>query len=136
MEKKLDIISIELKVIATQMNSEIWMHGDIEITINGAKPYSESDIVDSDMLFKSLESDGEYFIFSCCCGVPHCSSWTNGIKVTRKKNIIQWIDPNNNRIWNFDKTYIEDDLKNITEEIKIFKKYFSEKQIEYVGFGS
>ena len=135
MEKKLDVISIELKVTAVQMNSEIWMQGDLEITINSIKPYTENDIIDYDVLFKSLEANGEYFIFSCCCGVPDCGGWTNGIIVTHEENIVQWMEPNSNRTWNFDKSCIEDNLKNIIEEVKIFKLYFSEKQIEYVGFG-
>lgn len=71
MNEYTDSIRIELKVTASQMSADnIWMQGDLEIFINGEKPYSEGDIVDADALLNSLNSDGEYFIFSCCCGIP------------------------------------------------------------------
>lgn len=135
MEKPVDTISVELKVVAVQMNLDFWMQGDLEITINGEKPYSDSDIIDTENLLNSFKTHGEYFIFSCCCGIPECSSWKESIKVIHEGNIIKWIDPNNNRAWHFDKNNIQEDLKNVNEELTIFKKYFSEKGIEYVGFG-
>ncbi|MDW8852061.1 hypothetical protein SD960_18300 [Flavobacterium sp. MMLR14_040] len=111
------------------------MQGDLEITVNGEKPYSDSDIFDAENLLNSCESDGEYFIFSCCCGIPECSGWKEGIKVIHTENIVKWTDSDNNKVWHFDKKNIEEDLKNINEEVNIFKKYFAEKEIEYVGFG-
>ncbi|MCR4030598.1 MULTISPECIES: hypothetical protein [Flavobacterium] len=131
----LDTITIELKVTAVQGESDIWMQGDLEITINGEKPYSHSDIVDSYTMLESLESNGKYFIFSCCCGLPQCSGWNNGIEVIHEENNIKWIDSDHNRTWNFDRKKIEEDLNNINKEVKIYKKFFNEKQIDYVGFG-
>lgn len=135
MEKSFDTIYIELIVVANQTDSDIWMSGSLEITINGEKPYGESDIINSDALLESLESYGEYFIFSCCCGLPQCSGWIYPIKVIHTENQIKWINPNNNKIWIFNKNKIEDDIKTINEEVKIFKRYFNEKEIEYVGYG-
>jgi hypothetical protein len=135
MEKKLDRISIELRVTAVQMKLDVWMQGNLEITINGQKPYSESDIVDCDLLLKSLELDGEYFIFSCSCGNPECGGWTKGIKVAHKGNTIEWIDCDNDKTWHLDKTSIEDDMKVIRKEVRIFKQYFKSKGIKYVGVG-
>ena len=114
----LDQISIELKVSAfISEPDDIWMQGELEIFINEKKPYQESDIVDSYMFQESLTKDGEYFIFSCNCGVPECSGWIEGIKVYHEENIIIWTDSNkwddssNKRIWHFDKNKIEEDLK-------------------------
>lgn len=135
MEKPIDTIYIELIVVANQTDSDIWMSGSLEITINGEKPYGESDVIDPDALLESLESDGEYFIFSCCCGLPKCSGWIYPIKVIHTENQIKWINPNDNKIWLFDKNKIEEQIKTINEEVKIFKKYFNEKEIEYVGYG-
>lgn len=136
MEKPLDIIYIELKVYAVLSDADnIWMQGDIEILINGEKPYPEDDIINASALQESLVKDGEYFVFSCCCGNPECSGWMKGIKVTHSENILKWENLNNNRTWNLEKNKIEEYLKNINEEVKIFKKYFADKQIEYVGFG-
>ncbi|WP_149208177.1 hypothetical protein [Flavobacterium johnsoniae] len=136
MEKQLDSIHIELNVTAVQAEDiDIWMQGNIEILINGEKPYSEGDIVDAYQLLKSMESNGRYFIFSCCCGIPQCSGWKDGIEVIHQENNIKWIDSNYNRIWLFDKNKIQEDLKTINDEVVVFKNFFKEKQIDYVGYG-
>jgi len=135
MKENLDNVTIELKVIAVQMGLDIWMQGQLDILINGAKPYFESDIINTEILLKSLESDGEYFIFSCNCGVPECSGWIKEINVTHQGKKIKWMDTNTDRVWYLDREKIESDLKNIREEVKLFKHYFKEKQIEYVGVG-
>nr|WP_294782310.1 hypothetical protein [uncultured Flavobacterium sp.] len=135
MEKELDNIYIELNVIAAQGSTDIWMQGDIEIIINGKKPYDDGDIVNSDSLIKSLESNGKYFLFSCCCGIPECSGWYNGIEVIHEDDTITWIDSDYNRTWTFDRNKIEQDLKTMNDEVKVFKKFFQEKQIQYVGYG-
>jgi hypothetical protein len=135
MGKELDKITISLRVTAVQMKLEIWMQGELEITINGQKPYSESDIVDCDSLLNSLELDGEYFIFSCSCGIPECGGWIEGIKVANKGNTIEWIDCDNDKTWYFDKISIEEYIKAIKKEVRIFKQYFKSKGIKYVGVG-
>jgi hypothetical protein len=135
MEKHLDVIGLELKVVAVQMNLEIWMQGDLEVTLNGEKPYSDHEIVNYQSLLKSFERSGKYYIFSCSCGIPECSNWKEGITVIHEENTVKWIDSNRNRVWHFDKSNIWYDLKNINKEVKIFKRYFTKKQIEYVGFG-
>lgn len=103
--------------------------------INSEKPYGNSDIVESDILLQSLESNGKYFIFSCCCGLPKCTGWNNGIEVIHENGIIKWIDPNHNRTWLFDKKIFQENIAAIFKEVEIFKKFFKEKQIDYVGFG-
>ncbi|MCD0474736.1 hypothetical protein LPB87_10080 [Flavobacterium sp. EDS] len=135
MKMPIDIIYIELIVVANQTEFDIWMSGSLEITINGEKPYGESDIIDYDALLESLESDGEYFIFSCCCGLPKCSGWLHPIKVIHSESQTKWINLNSNKIWHFDKSELEEQIKTINNEVKIFKKYFREKEIEYVGYG-
>lgn len=130
-----DFINIELIVQAVQMDEEVWMQGSLEITINEEKPYSESDIIVLDVFFKSMESDGEYFIFSCCCGMPECSGWIKGIAVSHDEKTIKWVNQNNGETWILDKNKIREDLKNIREEVKIFKQFFIKKGIEYVGVG-
>jgi hypothetical protein len=135
MKEDLDSVTIELKVIAVQMGLDIWMQAQLEILINGTKPYFESDIINSEILLKSIESDGEYYIFSCNCGVPECSGWIKGINVTHQGRKTKWIDFNSDRIWYLDRDKMENDLKIIQEEVKLFKQYFDKKQIEYVGVG-
>jgi len=136
MKQQLDSIYIELIVLASQMDIEnVWMQGDLEILINGEKPYSENDIIDLDCFLKSLESDGEYFIFSCNCGIPECGGWLKGIKVIHKEKTIQWINLNNQKTWLLDKAKIEKDLKIVRNEVNIYKQYFKQKEIEYVGVG-
>jgi hypothetical protein len=91
MEKILDTINIELKVSAVLSEpNDIWMQGDIEIFINGEKPYNEGDIIDFNILQESLIKNGAYFIFSCSCGIPQCSGWHKGINVTHSANTLKW----------------------------------------------
>lgn len=134
MNTELDTIYIELAVTAVHMD-KVWMHGSIEIRIGDSKPYNESDVVITDVLLESLESDGEYFIFSCCCGMPSCSGWIKGIQVTHQKDTVRWVDPNNNKSWTFDKNQMLKDIETIREEVKVFKRFFKEKEIDYVGVG-
>ncbi|AWH85874.1 hypothetical protein HYN59_12505 [Flavobacterium album] len=113
----------------------IWMQGNIEIRINGEKPCSDGDIINIGEFLKSLEADGEYFIFSCCCGLPACSGWIQGIQVSHSGEYIEWADLNNTRKWSFNKQKVKDDLGDIRKEVAIYKSFFSRKGIEYVGAG-
>ncbi len=136
MHEKLDSINIEVIVEAVQLDSvNIWMQGDLEIQINGKKPCGENDIINIDILIKSLESDGEYYIFSCNCGVPKCSGWIHGIDVKHKENTVIWTNINTKESWVLDRQKIENDLKDIREEVKNYKLFFTKKQIKYVGVG-
>lgn len=136
MKGQSDSILVELVVTACQMSADnIWMQGSIEIRINGEKPCYDGDIIDLEALLKSLETDGEYFIFSCCCGLPECSGWIKGIRVSHSEEGIEWIDLNNGRRWSFDKQKIKADLEDIQQEVAVYKDFFSRKDIEYVGAG-
>lgn len=137
MDKQLDTFYLELVVTACQMSEDnIWMQGDLEIRFNTEKPYADSDIINTEEFYNSIYSDGEFEIFSCCCGVPECSGWIKGIKVSHIDNkFIKWINLNTGKTWLFDKKRLEEDLKEIEEEVENYKKFFKEKGIEYVGYG-
>lgn len=113
----------------------IWMQGDLEIRFNGEKPYADSDRVDAVALLESMERDGEYFIFTCCCGVPSCSRWKNGIGVSKEKELTTWTDLNTGKAWNFDTNKQMTDMDDIRKQVKIYKDFFEKKGIEYVGVG-
>jgi hypothetical protein len=137
MKEELDSISITLLVQACQLDRQnIWFQGDLEIRINGIKPYAEiSDIINVDTFLKSLETDGEYFIFSCNCGIPECNGWTKGINVEHREQTILWTNENTKEVWIFDKSTIEKDLVAIRKEVLNYKNFFAKKKIEYVGVG-
>lgn len=138
MNDNLDSIYLELVVTACQSlyDEDIWMQGKLEIRLNSEKPYSDFDIIDVDEFIKSLEQDGEFSIFSCCCGIPECSGWEFGIQVSHlEEGIIKWKNPNNGKIWHFSKQRVEDDLIDIREEVANYKYFFNQKGIEYVGIG-
>ena len=132
-----DTIRIELIVLAApDYGDGVCMHGQLEIFINQRKPYDESsDIIDEHILFDSMDKNGEYFIFSCCCGIPSCSGWNKGINVIHYENQIEWTDLNKNESWIFDKNSIKDQLKTVREEAIFYKEYFRKKDIDYVGVG-
>lgn len=136
MNDNLDSVMVELVVTACQMSEDnIWMQGDLKISFNGEKPYSDSDIVDVEAFLKSLEQDGEYAIFSCNCGIPACSGWVKGIQVLHSEETIVWTNLNNGKTWCFDKQKVKGDLVEVRKEVEIYKQFFNEKGIEYVGVG-
>lgn len=136
MSNTIDSIIVELVVTACQMEPDnIWMQGDLEIRLNDEKPYADSDIVNTDEFLKSLEQDGEFYIFSCSCGVPECSGWNSGIQVLHSNGNIKWTNPNNGKTWCFSKKKVEADLIQIRAELTNYKNFFSKKKVEYVGFG-
>ncbi len=136
MNNNLDSVIVELVVTACQMEADnIWMQGDLEIRLNTEKPYADSDIINVDEFLKSLEQDGEFSIFSCCCGVPECSGWEFGIQVLHLEENIKWTNPNNGKTWFFSKQKIKNDLIDIRNELANYKQFFSQKEIKYVGVG-
>lgn len=135
MKSQLDSILLELVVTACQMDAnKIWMQGDLEIRLNSKKPYADSDIINVPELLNCLEKNGEFFIFSCCCGIPECSGWERGIQVQHEDEMIKWTDLNNGTIWHFSKEKIKADLIDIQKEAANFKLFFDQKGIKYVGF--
>lgn len=138
MEKELDSFLVELNVLAIQDLSnepEVYMNGHLLININMEKPYGESDIVLANNFLESMNKDGEHHIFSCCCGMPDCSGWEKPFQISTQDDIVKWVDPNNDKIWCFDKSIMTEQIKTIQEDVQIFKAYFKKKEIDYVGVG-
>lgn len=48
--------------------------------------------VDLVELGKSLDQDGEYFIWTCECGVPECGGRHKGVRVRHLEDRVQWKD--------------------------------------------
>lgn len=136
MKEATDSINVELTIQAVQMDVDnIWMQGDIEILINGERPYAEIDFVDFEAFLESPSSNGEFFIFSCICGVAECGGRKKGIKVSHRENTVAWENGNTGEAWLLDRNNMEDDLNKIRPEVLNYKRYFSEKGIGYVGVG-
>jgi len=137
MNQQTDNIRIELMVVAcTGFPNTVYMQGQLEIYINQKKPYDDaSDMINFENLLNSLKSDGEYNIFSCCCGAPECSGWNRGINVTTTESAIQWTNENTQDTWTFEKGSIREQLKRIHEEAVFCQNFFKEKGIQYVGVG-
>lgn len=137
MKQHYDTIRIELIVQACiGYEDRVYMHGSLEVFINQQKPYDESsDIVEAENLLDSTIEDGEYVLFSCCCGVPECSGWNRGIEVKTADNAISWTNLNTDESWTFEKTSLLEQIKTAKEEATFYTQYFQEKGIDYVGFG-
>ena len=138
MNPQLDNFYLELVVTACQMGKgRIWMQGDLEIRFNSeGKPYADSDIINISEFLDSLEAEGEFEIFSCCCGIPECSGWKRGIQVKHiDQQYIEWANLNNNKTWLFEKESLLKDLETVNEEVENYKTFFKEKGIDYVGYG-
>ena len=111
------------------------MQGSLGIDINSKKPYEDSDIVMADLLLESMEKEGTYFIFSCCCGMPDCSGWEKGIEVIHEEDTIVWNLLDHNKTFRFDRKRMESDIEEVIQEAKNYNAYFTDREIRYVGFG-
>ncbi|HCN50686.1 MAG TPA: hypothetical protein DIT10_16615 [Chryseobacterium sp.] len=138
MTEELDTFYLELIVVACETSqNDVYMHGYLEIRLNNKKPYAEGDIIDISEFYESIDADGEFKIFSCCCGIPECSGWIRGIQVVHlENNRIKWTNLNSGQSWTFQKHLLVDALQQVDEEVENFKKFFTQKDIEYVGYGS
>ena len=63
----------------------------IEASINGelVTPWTNLP-VDVLALLKSAEQAGEYFIWTCTCGVPECGGVYRGVRVTHGPDVVEW----------------------------------------------
>ena len=129
----MDSIDIELVINAQEFNENFHMHASIEVTINSSHPYEIGDIVDASELFKSMKDDGIYYLFTCCCGMADCSHWGKGIDVKHTENTITWTNNTSFTSWQFERTILEENLKEITGQLKKFKQFFDSKDIECTG---
>jgi len=50
-----------------------------ELRIDGLR-LGERYVLDVGKLLQALDKSGEYFIFTCGCGVPDCADITEGVK--------------------------------------------------------
>lgn len=117
------------------MNQDVWMQSDLVVFIDGNKIYTEDEIVDDEALSQSIENEGEFFIFSCCCGIPSCAGWHNGIESRQDDELVLWRNPYNGDSWRFDKASLKESLESVRQEARFLKEFFESKNIRYVGFG-
>jgi hypothetical protein len=106
-------IDIKLEADHSQIEKGI-LYLKCNLTIDGVSPLqNQEDDFDLYELFKSLKTDGNYFIFTCACGIAGCAGYHEGIHVSIGKGTINWKD------LDFDKSYefIAIDFKNEVERI-------------------
>ncbi len=61
---------------------------DLILKIDGKRPYYGT--IDPIDLMRSTVEGGEFFIFTCGCGVPQCSGIWHGVVVAYKGNMVLW----------------------------------------------
>jgi hypothetical protein len=99
-----------------------------ELTIDGLSPVKNNeDAVDLFELFESVSKDGNYFIFTCSCGVAGCAGYFNGISISTKNEITTWNDVDGGKGYSFSKSQILDEIKKCYEEILKFKEVAESK---------
>lgn len=137
MNQQLDNFYLELVVTACQMGKDrIWMQGDLEIRFNSeGKPYTDSDIIDIFEFLDSLHSEGEFKIFSCCCGIPECSGWKRNPSKAYQSTIYRMDKSQQWQNMAFWKESLLKNLESVNEEVENYKTFFNEKGIDYVGYG-
>ncbi|MFT5823786.1 MAG: hypothetical protein ACI8ZM_005049 [Crocinitomix sp.] len=130
MIENIDTICIELVVLAVRSGQQdIQMQGGLEIRINGEKPYEDGSIIDCEKLSESLNASGNYFIFSCACGIPECGGYIDGIQVLHEGDKVIWKDLDSDKTWCFDRQKMSKKMHDLKKEAKDYRLFFIKRDV-------
>ena len=94
----------------------------IECKINSLKIATWKNLpIDFPSLMESAKISGEYYIWTCSCGIPECANITKGIDVLHDGAKIKWSNnsyPLKKRNLEFDKEEYCNAIKNLRIDIK------------------
>lgn len=138
----MNTIEISLEPDYQEISNGI-LHLKVKVAIDSIfpldNPDDDFDIVE---LINSTRSDGNYFMWTCSCGVPGCAGYYNGIKVVSDDKETTWFDQDLNKQYTFLTSDIRakadrifDELlkwKYHAESIKVDLKIWPSWTIEYL----
>jgi hypothetical protein len=89
------------------------------VQIDGGSPLQNTDddfdIVESIL---STRKDGNYFIWTCACGVPGCAGYFNGIQVCTEGDSTYWMDRDLDKNYSFGSNSLRENALALEGEIK------------------
>ena len=68
-------------------------------------------------IFQSRQKEGEFFIFTCSCGIPECAGY-KGVNVTHQGGVVEWYDKTLNNEYAFDKILLDQEIGKTFEDLK------------------
>jgi hypothetical protein len=89
------------------------------LQIDGGSPLQNTDD-DFDIVefILSTRKDGNYFIWTCSCGVPGCAGYLNGIEVRTKEAVTCWVDRDLDKSYSFGSASLREKALALESEIK------------------
>ncbi len=109
---------IELRLKAHSHNDGI-TYLILEIKVDGKLLTDfECYATDLDALTRSIESDGEFFIITCWCGIPECAGIKQGLKICHENNFTYWQvhQPEPKRAFVFEHTAYEQAIREVIKQ--------------------
>lgn len=94
------------------------------LTIDGVSPLQNNDD-DFDIVefILSTRTDGNYFIWTCSCGVPGCAGYFNGIEVRTEGNLTYWMDRDLDKTYSFGSENLHENGLKLEGEIKKWNRH-------------
>jgi len=94
------------------------LHLKVMLTIDAVSPLQcEDDDFDIRELINSVKRDGDYFIWTCSCGVAGCAGYHKGLHVTNEKDHTTWEDRDLDKRYVFDTTALKHTIKTLNEDL-------------------
>ena len=105
-------IQIELEKVSDESGWDGFIHSNGKSVDNGWT-------IDWIEMAKSAIEPGDYFIFTCGCGVPQCARIYTPVKVTHSERTISWhiIEPDPERHFEFSKSEYRSALVNFLRQV-------------------
>lgn len=124
---------MELITTCEIIKNQLTIASEVTLTINGVAPYPDDDIIDFELLKSTLLMDGNYFLFTCSCGVPGCGGRTKGIKTNYSNKYIYWNDLDYDKNWVFEFDSLKFQIDEIEGKENQLAEKFGEMGITYKG---
>lgn len=67
--------------------------------------------------------------------MPDCAARPKGIRVLHRQDVVEWTDLDREQSWQLARPRIDQDLARVRESVLMFKRFFAERGIRYVGVG-
>ena len=91
--------------------------------IDGQSPLrSHEDDFNFYEIFQSRQKEGDFFIFTCSCGILECAGY-KGIEVTHSGSHTRWHDKTLNRDYVFEQAELDQNIGNAFQDLKKWVLY-------------
>lgn len=101
-QMSIDVTSVAIRhVVKSEEGERDWLIAVLDVNQMGANE-DDPELLDLEQLQSSLNADGDFFIWTCSCGVPGCAGMFDGVRVTHGNGKTAWDDLDCKRQFFFD----------------------------------